>query len=74
MTPTPAATAPGTRQEFGCKMGGTAAAGAHAAHGGMGPWCFGRHVDKETGVGPWFKTFELTYDFTFAGIGKKGGY
>lgn len=35
---------------------------------------FGRHVDKETGVGPWFKTFELNYDFTFAGIGKKGGY
>jgi len=35
---------------------------------------FGRHVDKETGVGPWFKPFELTYDFTFAGVGKKGGY
>src|SRR2546428_257171 len=35
---------------------------------------FGRHVDKETGVGPWFKPFDLTYDFTFAGTGKKGGY
>jgi uncharacterized protein involved in high-affinity Fe2+ transport len=35
---------------------------------------FGRHVDKETGVGPWFKPIELTYEFTFAGIGKKGGY
>ncbi len=35
---------------------------------------FGRHVDKETGVGPWFKPFVLTYDFTFAGVGKKGGY
>lgn len=35
---------------------------------------FGRHVDKETGVGAWFKPFELTYDFTFAGVGKKGGY
>lgn len=35
---------------------------------------FGRHVDKETGVGPWFKPFELNYDFTYAGIGKKGGY
>jgi periplasmic iron binding protein len=35
---------------------------------------FGRHVDKETGVGPWFKAFELNYDFTFAGTGKKGGY
>lgn len=35
---------------------------------------FGRHVDKETGVGPWFKTFDLNYEFTFAGTGKKGGY
>ncbi len=35
---------------------------------------FGRHVDKETGVGPWFKAFDLNYDFTFAGTGKKGGY
>ncbi|GLS05201.1 membrane protein [Chitiniphilus shinanonensis] len=35
---------------------------------------FGRHVDKETGVGPWFKPFELNYEFTFAGTGKKGGY
>lgn len=35
---------------------------------------FGRHVDKETGVGPWFKPFDMNYDFTFAGIGKKGGY
>lgn len=35
---------------------------------------FGRHVDKETGVGPWFKTFTVEYDFTFAGIGKKGTY
>lgn len=66
--------APGTLQEFGCKMGGTAAAGAHAGHGGMGPWCFGRHVDKETGVGPWFKPITKEVDFTFAGIGKKGGY
>jgi uncharacterized protein involved in high-affinity Fe2+ transport len=39
-------------------------------HGGH----FGRHVDKETGVGPWFKTFSVGYDFTFAGTGKKGGY
>ena len=31
-------------------------------------------VDKETGVGPWFKPITLQYDFTFAGIGKKGGY
>jgi uncharacterized protein involved in high-affinity Fe2+ transport len=35
---------------------------------------FGRHVDKETGVGPWFKTFAVDYEFTYAGIGKKGAY
>lgn len=41
---------------------------AHGAHS------FGRHVDRETGVAPWFAPFELTYEFPFAGIGKKGGY
>jgi periplasmic iron binding protein len=40
----------------------------------MGQMAFGRHVDKETGVGPWFKPITLEYDFPFAGIGKKGGY
>jgi hypothetical protein len=35
---------------------------------------FGRHVDKETGVAPWFKTFAVEYGFTYAGIGKKGAY
>ncbi|HWX01352.1 iron transporter [Collimonas sp.] len=35
---------------------------------------FGRHVDKETGVGAWFKPFEVVNEFTFAGVGKKGGY
>ncbi len=35
---------------------------------------FGRHVDKETGVGPWFKPFKAAYEFTFAGTGKKGTY
>lgn len=35
---------------------------------------FGRHTDRLTGVRPWFKTFTVEYDFTFAGIGKKGGY
>lgn len=35
---------------------------------------FGRHVDKETGVGAWWKPFEAKYDFAFAGVGKKGGY
>ncbi|MGI4814256.1 MAG: iron transporter [Janthinobacterium lividum] len=39
-----------------------------------GAMAFGRHVDKETGVGPWFKPFTLQYDFPYAGIGKKGGY
>jgi len=35
---------------------------------------FGRHVDKETGVAPWFETFETHYEFVYAGTGKKGGY
>ena len=39
-----------------------------------GHMAFGRHVDKETGVGPWFKPITLEYDFPYAGIGKKGGY
>lgn len=41
---------------------------------GEGHMAFGRHVDKETGVAPWFAPFETSYDFTFAGTGKKGGY
>ncbi|MBV8628152.1 MAG: iron transporter [Paraburkholderia sp.] len=39
-----------------------------------GHMAFGRHIDKETGVGPWFKPITIEYDFTYAGIGKKGGY
>lgn len=35
---------------------------------------FGRHVDEETGVAPWFEPFETSYDFTYTGVGKKGGY
>jgi len=35
---------------------------------------FGRHIDKETGVAPWFKTFTTHYEFVYAGTGKKGGY
>ncbi len=35
---------------------------------------FGRHVDKETGVGPWFAPLTVSYEFTYAGTGKKGGY
>jgi uncharacterized protein involved in high-affinity Fe2+ transport len=35
---------------------------------------FGRHTDRDTGVQPWFKPFEVEYEFTYAGVGKKGGY
>jgi uncharacterized protein involved in high-affinity Fe2+ transport len=35
---------------------------------------FGRHTDRATGVRPWFKAFEVEYEFTYVGIGKKGGY
>lgn len=35
---------------------------------------FGRHVDKETGVAPWFEPFTTTYEFVFSGVGKKGAY
>jgi uncharacterized protein involved in high-affinity Fe2+ transport len=35
---------------------------------------FGRHTDRETGVGPWYKPFEVEYEFAYAGTGKKGGY
>jgi len=35
---------------------------------------FGRHTDRATGVRPWFKTFDVEWEFTYAGIGKKGGY
>ena len=35
---------------------------------------FGRHTDRATGVRPWFKPYEVEYEFTFAGTGKKGGY
>jgi len=35
---------------------------------------FGRHVDKETGTGPWFEPFALEFEFVYAGTGKKGAY
>ena len=35
---------------------------------------FGRHTDRATGVRPWFKTFDVEWEFTYAGVGKKGGY
>lgn len=35
---------------------------------------FARHIDKETGVGEWFKPINLEWTFDWAGTGKKGGY
>ncbi|HEM7132921.1 MULTISPECIES: iron transporter [Providencia] len=35
---------------------------------------FGRHIDKETGVAPWFQPFEVSWDFDYAGVGRKGSY
>lgn len=35
---------------------------------------FHRHTDRLTGVRPWFKRFDVEWDFAYAGIGKKGGY
>lgn len=35
---------------------------------------FYRHTDKETGVAKWWKPFDVSWDFTYVGIGKKGGY
>jgi uncharacterized protein involved in high-affinity Fe2+ transport len=35
---------------------------------------FGRHTDRLTGVRPWFRSFDVEWEFVFAGIGKKGGY
>lgn len=35
---------------------------------------FGRHTDRLTGVRPWFKPITVENEFTYVGIGKKGGY
>lgn len=35
---------------------------------------FMRHVDKETGVGKWWDPFDVSWNFTYVGTGKKGGY
>ena len=35
---------------------------------------FGRHTDRATGVRPWFKPVETEWEFSYAGVGKKGGY
>lgn len=45
----------------------------HIAPPGTGSH-FGRHVDKETGVAQWFTPFDATYEFIYAGTGKKGAY
>lgn len=46
----------------------------HSPMDHVGGHHFGRHTDRLTGVRPWFKPFEVEWDFIFAGIGKKGGY
>jgi periplasmic iron binding protein len=35
---------------------------------------FVRHIDKETGVGKWWEPFDISWNFTYLGTGKKGGY
>lgn len=35
---------------------------------------FGRHIDRATGVGPWFEPFGMEWEFAYAGVGKTGGY
>jgi hypothetical protein len=35
---------------------------------------FYRHTDKETGVGEWWTPFDIEWDFSYAGTGKKGAY
>ena len=46
----------------------------HPAAVGQPARPFGRHTDRATGVRPWFKPFDVEYEFTYVGIGKKGGY
>ncbi|MFQ5893894.1 MAG: iron transporter [Nitrospinota bacterium] len=38
------------------------------------PPSLARHTDKETGVPAWFGPFDVSWEFTFLGFGKKGGY
>lgn len=35
---------------------------------------FGRHIDEETAAKPWFKPFEVSWEFPWAGKGEKGSY
>lgn len=35
---------------------------------------FVHHVDKETGTKEWWAPFDVSWDFAYVGVGKKGGY
>ncbi len=35
---------------------------------------FFRHTDKETGVAEWWEPFDVSWELTYVGVGKKGGY
>ncbi|SMF26645.1 hypothetical protein SAMN06265365_110133 [Tistlia consotensis] len=35
---------------------------------------FYRHTDEETGVAEWWPPFDASWEFAFAGVGKKGAY
>ena len=35
---------------------------------------FYRHTDKETAVAEWWEPFDVSWEFTYVGVGKKGGY
>lgn len=35
---------------------------------------FYRHTDKETGVAAWWTPFDVSWEFTYVGVGKKGSY
>lgn len=35
---------------------------------------FCHHTDKETGVSKWWSPFDVSWEFTYLGTGKKGGY
>ncbi|MEL0584995.1 MAG: iron transporter [Candidatus Thiodiazotropha sp. (ex. Lucinoma kazani)] len=35
---------------------------------------FYHHTDKETGTDEWWQPFDLKWEFTYLGTGKKGGY
>lgn len=35
---------------------------------------FGRHIDNATAAPPWFKPFDVSWEFPWAGPGEKGSY